>query len=185
MNKKLFGLLSVCCMALVLGFTSCKQEDPAEPLNVNMDKYATIQGTVLINKNTSLDADAQRYSSIRPDDFILTTVIRNAELNALAGASSGNWTRIFTGKEYYNDTDGTFTIKVPVGEEPTSVKLVLSDVITNWIRTNGDMTENVKARWNLPDGNVITVTLSEGQVLVLDEWILEPKELEVTDRPVF
>lgn len=176
MEKRKFTIVLLLAALFALSFNSCKQEDPAKPLEVNMEKYATIKGPVLVYMDETVDAPS--FSSIPLNHFSLTTSIANSDLNLLAVGNTGNWTEIFRGNEHYDTVSGMFTIRVPVGEGPTKVDLTLSDVhVGNYRYFDWDGNiRTAEVRFRFDD---ITVYPTEGETIVLSAW---PYERTIINR---
>lgn len=119
MKKQLKNVFVTAMLAVGLLFSSCAKEDPAIPLNVNMDQTATIHGKILVNKNEA--ATTQTWSA--PDDF---NVIATVPYSSLNSSAIGDYV-IPSENISYNKSAGEFTIKAPVGIEGSNVTVKFSD----------------------------------------------------------
>lgn len=125
MKRKVF---SVMALAAVLMSASCSKEDPAKPVdfsNVPAEKQATIQGKVLVNKNTT--ATTPVYAALQG-----VTVRASVTYSSLgvSGSTESYSTSTTT------DSKGEFTLKVPATASGVPVTFNI-DVI------EGTQTQNV------------------------------------------
>lgn len=180
MKKRRFTLFVMLAAIIALSFNACKQEDPAKPLEVNLDKKATIKGTVAVNIFTTYDYAT--YEPITRSAFSLTASIANADLNLLADGNTGTWSKVFR-NEYYNESTSQYEIDVPVGEYPTKVDLVLSDVLIGNYKYYDDegVVRTGKARFRFEKK---TVYLTEGEVMVLERWPYSVTIIEGVGDPI-
>lgn len=180
MKKRKFTTFLMLAAVIALCLSACKQEDPAKPLEVNLNKKAAIKGTVAINIYTTYD-DAS-YEPITRSAFSLTASIENADLNLLADGNTGTWTKVFR-NEYYNESTSQYEIEVPVGEYPTKVDLVLSDILIGNYRyfDQEGRVRSGKARFRFEKK---TVYLTEGEVMVLERWPYTVTIIESVGDPI-
>ncbi len=108
MKKYLLNLFVATVVACGLSFTSCSSDDPASPLEVDLNKTATISGTILVNANVA-EEDAEDIKWSAPASITITASVDYSELNTQA--TSGSYRVNGT----YSSSTGKFEIRVPVG----------------------------------------------------------------------
>ena len=120
--KKLISFL------LLLLVYSCNIEDPAKPLEVNLDRTATISGVALIVQDEHLQIWAP--APIRRADFFVTVAY-----NQLVTEANGFYV-LPVERISYNATTGVFTITVPAGVVETHVSVTINGFPGHVNRTN-------------------------------------------------
>lgn len=162
--KKVSILASIALSGLLIGFTSCKKEDPAVALEVNQEQAATIQGKILINTNES---DTLPKWSAAPNVQIVATV-PYYQLNSNA---SGTY---IIKDVVYNPTTGEFSIKAPVGANGSSVDVKFNDfkttvIVPEWVDTSY-VDKTIRVIWQ--GQSTSTPDLMPGEVYTLPTWQL-------------
>lgn len=109
--KKLFNV-AIVALALSFGLSSCGNEDPASPLTVNTSRTATIEGVVLVNANET--ATPAKYSA--PENAVTVEALIPYSSLIPGGGATGNYRVTGT-----TNADGTYSLSVPVGANPTTV----------------------------------------------------------------
>jgi len=163
--KKVSILSAIVLSSLVIGVTSCKKEDPAKALKVNLEQTATVNGKILINANES---DSLPKWSAPQNVQILASVPYN-QLNSNA---YGNYT---INSVNYNPATGEFTVVAPVGVNGSSIDIKIVDfkgtVITPvWVDT-AYVNKTINVLWNGTSGN--TPYLVPGEVYTLPTFELD------------
>lgn len=173
--KKVFNFIAVAVVALSFGLSGCSNEDPASPLDVDMNRTATIQGTILINTDEFADADKQTWSS--PKEISVIATVDYDQLNPLA--ASGSYTVPTSAITY---SKGNFSFKIPVGVGATDIKVKVQQFTgTVDIKDPADATKRktVNVIWDEVDYG--TVSVSPAQTKILDEKKLERSLGDCTD----
>lgn len=162
--KKVSILASIALGGLLIGFTSCKKEDPAVALEINEEQSATINGKILINTNES---DTLPKWSAAPNVQIIATV----PFYQLNSNASGTYN---INNIAYNPLTGEFAIKAPVGANGTQVNVKFADfkttvIVPEWVDT-ANVDKTIKVIWQGQSTN--TPELAPGEVYTLPTWQL-------------
>lgn len=118
--KKVFSFFALVAVVLSVGLTSCGKEDVAEPLNVDLNRTATVKGKILVNADETKDAVDQKWSA--PSNVTLTATVPYRSLN---GSATGTYV-VASDKIQYSSSTGEFSITVPVGINATTVTVKLA-----------------------------------------------------------
>lgn len=157
MKKQLFSILAVAA-ALVMGLSSCSKDDPSTPLNIELEKTATIQGTILYNGDVTKALADQKWSA--PDAVTIIATLPYANLHTSA---AGTYT-IPSDKISYNKSTGEFTIIAPVGTSATTVTVKVCAF-------KGTLKKNVNGDDKTVDGvwseSTATASVKRGEVYYL------------------
>ena len=111
--KKIFSFFALTAMVLSMGLTGCSNEDPAEPLVVNTNKTATINGIA----HATLDATSTNVQYAPSGTKIY---LKTKYSNLLSNGSTTN--------DYVVETtvgvNGEFSANVPVSDNGTAYTVV-------------------------------------------------------------
>jgi len=107
--------MTIVCLSF--GLKGCVQEDPAKPLEIDLDRVATLTGKMLIQFGNSTQAPHIMSNT----DFIVSVPNSSFKYNA-----TGHYV-LPKDKIIYVKENGEFTIFVPVGYGATSVIIDFSD----------------------------------------------------------
>ncbi|MDR1667206.1 MAG: hypothetical protein LBS03_05900 [Bacteroidales bacterium] len=156
---KKVSFYAVTAIAVVMGFSSCSNDDPAEPLNVNWNQTATVHGKVLIQDNFE-PSGTPKWTTSSAVKFVATV-----PYSQLAPGASGTYT-VPSDKITYNATSGEVTVEVPVSKNNitalTLKVLAFEGEVTDY---NGD---DIDVIWG--SKTKTTNALSPGEVAYLETF---------------
>ncbi len=116
--KKASILALVALGGLAASVSSCKKEDPAKALEVNLSQTATVNGKILVNADES---DSIPKWSAPTNLSVIATVPFN-QLNPASAHGVYNVTNV-----NYDATSGEFTVVAPVGANGTDINIAIND----------------------------------------------------------
>jgi len=121
--KKVFSFFALTAIGLSLGVSSCSNEDPAKPLDINLKRTATIKGALLyVSDETEAAPGVWSAPNVNEDDFYVTV-----NYSELTGNNNAKGVYVLPkDKIKYAKKDGTFTITVPVGISDTWVNVKIN-----------------------------------------------------------
>lgn len=175
MKKQLFSILAVAA-ALVLSLSNCSNDDPADALEVNIERTATITGTIVIQQNQQRDADGKLYYSVpqMTANDIKVTVAYTQLGYAVAGVYE-----VPTSNITFDTATGRYTIISPVGPSATDVVITLNDISGTQNQDTGELDANndpiyaqVNGVWKAPLGPKTVSGIKPSQVKDEGVWIL-------------
>ena len=190
MKKYFFSFVSCAAIfaaALTVSLSGCSFEDPAEPLEVDMTRTATIEGTLLWNNNTSTipPNPAQSPSTTNPARVPTYTAPPAASINIVAtipySALNPSASGIYTVPQSditYSATDGKFTVKVPVGIDQSFNVVTINVSSFIGTRTVEDLslppdanppraTKTQTGSWSLNGGPIVVPNVVAGTTALL------------------
>ena len=159
--KKVFSFFAATAVMLSVGLSSCAEEDPAKPLEVDWDKVATVKGTIFYVPDAN-DNKLKASSNIK----IRATIPYNSIFPGMG--FSGNYV-IPEGKIDYSSSTGEYSFPVPV-EATGNVTITVEDF--TGIRKN---TSNVDEAviWSLPYPFYFSASITSGKITIVDYKVLE------------
>jgi hypothetical protein len=116
---KKVSFLAVTAIAVMMGFSSCSNDDPAQPLNVDWNQTATVHGKLLI-QNDFFDA-SPKWATASDVKFVATVAY-----DELASGATGTYT-VPSDKITYDGRTGEVTVVFPVSRLGTQLSLKLLD----------------------------------------------------------
>jgi hypothetical protein len=148
--------LAVAIVALGVTFSACKKDDPAEPLTYDFSRTATVQGKVLVIADETTD-------EIVWAAYPATVVAEVSNSELVDGAQGGTYRT----KATYNAATGEYSVKVPVGEEGSNVRIIVQDFsgkvrINDVDEDNEPIERDIDALWR--SRTLSTPTLYHGDV---------------------
>lgn len=151
--KKVFSFFALAAIVLSVGLNSCSKDDPADALNVDTERTATLKGKVLINANET----DPRWSA--PATVTITATVPYNSLNSKA---TGNYV---VPKENitYTAATGEFTIIAPVGVTGSTISVTLDQFPGTVTQSAG----TINVIWNKSEGSE---KVTPGSVGYLPEW---------------
>ena len=119
--KKVNLIFASAAFALSVGLSGCAKEDPAKPLEINLNKTATIKGTVLYVENHSVTEPTYKAAPISGSDIKIK--IPYSDLNSL-----------YMGYDYYiveskniSCSNGEFTATIPATDSGVEFEIEFGD----------------------------------------------------------
>lgn len=155
MKKHLFTVMALAA-TLTLGLTSCTKEDPASPLVIDMQKTATVEGTLLVNPDITKAPADQKYDALK--DVQIVAYVKYSTLNP--NASTGS----YTVKATYTSSTGKFSVVVPATEDGVTVTFAVSDVAGEQKQVVGPDNVTIVGTWSF---NIPSQSLKAGQKKVI------------------
>jgi hypothetical protein len=162
--KKVFSFFALAAVALSVGLTSCGKEDVAEPLNVDLNRTATVKGKILVNTDETKAAADQKWSA--PGGVTLTATVPYSSLNG--SAKTGDYV-VAAEKIQYSSSTGEYTITVPVGVNATTVTVKLAQ-FTGEVKRNVPGTTDTKTYSVIWSGSTGSVSVTPGTTGYIAEW---------------
>lgn len=160
MRKQLKNVFVTALLATGLFISSCSTEDPATPLNVNMNQTATVCGKILINRNETVSP--QIWSA--PENISIMATVPYSSLN-----SSATGTYVIPLSNITYKPSGEFEIKAPVGIEGSTITVKFFD-FKGTVKTNKKGEGTYPVIWK---GQTQTSTkLYPGETYYLTTWKL-------------
>ncbi|MDR0713569.1 MAG: hypothetical protein LBF89_04830 [Bacteroidales bacterium] len=114
---KRLSFLAVTAIVVTIGFSSCSNDDPAQPLNVDWNQTATVYGKVLIVDDFT--NTPRKWTTA--DKVNIVATVAYSSLNPQA---SGTY-QIPSDKITYTPSTGEVQVVAPVGRNGTQVNLKL------------------------------------------------------------
>ncbi len=167
--KKVFNFFAMAAVVLSLGLSGCAKEDPAEPLDVDLNRTAVLKGTILINADIAKTRADQKLSapSITKDAFIVT--LSYSDLN-----SGATGTYILPKDKIEYKSTGEFTITAPVGVGETTITVKVSDFTGTLKKTVSGTDKTIDVIWKGSDYAKGSLKVVPGQTSYFDTWTLDP-----------
>ena len=120
--KRIFSFFSVTAIILSSSLNSCTH-DTAKPLEVDWNRTATVKGVVLVNSDVSVITSEQMYTAADISANNFRVEIDYADL--VTGASGTFF--LPKNKITYDNTDGTFSMVVPVGTNGSLIEIYVTE----------------------------------------------------------
>ncbi len=145
MKKSIFKLMALTALVGAVSLTSCKKEDPAKAVEINvMEKTAVVSGTILVDSEVTDSATYVNKTYVGAPQQQIIVRVKYSEINSDYESKDDYWQGVA------NITDGKFSITIPVGEAGATPEFILSDSplmnhATKWERKpSGDQFITVK-----------------------------------------
>ena len=173
--KNVSNFMVLAVIMLSLGLVSCVKEDPAKPLDVDWTRTAVVKGTLLYNTDLNKPLSEQKWSApaITSDAFVVTV-----PYSSLNSGASGTY-RV-PNKDISYNSNGEFSVTVPVGVNATTITVKVSDFAGSRKLAGADRA--VDGIWSFTVGsNPRTVSLMPGQTGFITNWYVDSFSATKTD----
>ena len=149
--KRVCIFFAVATVAIALSLTGCSKEDPAKPLEVDLNRTARVEGNILYN--TDITISPQKWSA--PSSLTIIASVPYSDLNA--GAKGTYY--IPSTKITYNS--GKYSIEATVGLSGATVTIKVCSFTGEQRQASG----NVSGIWSL--ANEISQPVLPGQTAIV------------------
>ena len=142
--KRVCSIFAAAMFCLSFGVNSCTNEDPANPLEINLSRTATISGVLLLNRDLTVDADDRKWSApdVTTDIFYVTVPYEE-----LTGNSEAEGDYVVPKSNFKLNSSGEFEITVPVGAKATEVTVKINSFEGTVKKKVGADDKTVKVIW--------------------------------------
>ena len=139
--KRVYSFFVTAAICLSLGVNGCTDEDPAKPLDIDMQRTATIQGVLLHNADE--EQSPQKWS-VLPRSFTVDNFFVTVDYEDLTDDFRTGTYILPKSMISYNNSNGTYHITVPVGKNSTYVEINITSFEGELIQSDG---KKIAVRW--------------------------------------